>query len=379
MKRTNYAVGQRSLSLLAVFSSLLWVACSQASTIRYSVEHLQAVYGADLRNFRGMSPGGVLTATTNSTFVRIQNGQRTDMVLTVPGTYRAYDDRGISYYVSAAPITLNTLATDGTRTNTGYVPQGTSLSLNGSNRIGTVVGRESPLPTTGGNLSMGGFIYDPVNGGRTVQQLGGARVVQFDAVNDAGYLVGYGLNAANRGNLFLWRDGEPAISLVQTNDGTANAINEAAQVVGIANGSAFLWDRGSLTRPASKLVEDPAHLGTFNEVVTFSGAYDISEEGMVVGYAEVRTVPGFTAPLHSGKGWMWTADGGLVWLDDLIDPALGFQLVSGVSISDNGQILARGYVAGSNVVQDFLITPIPEPGTTALLLAGVVLCYRRRR
>ena len=379
MKRTNYAVRQRSLSLLAVFSSLLWVASSQASTIRYSVEHLQAVYGADLRSFSGMSRGGVLTATTGTIGVHIQNGQRTDIPTTVPGGYRPYDDRGIRYYVPDGSPGLFTLAVNGTRTNTGYVPQGTSLSLSGGNGIGTVVGRESPLPTTGGNLPTGGFIYDPVNGGRTVQQLGGARVVQFDAVNDAGYLVGYGLNAANRGNLFLWRDGEPAISLVQTNDGTANAINEAAQVVGIANGSAFLWDRGSLTRPASKLVEDPAHLGTFNEVVTFSGAYDISEDGMVVGYAEVRTVPGFTAPLHGQKGWMWTAEGGLIWLDDLIDPALGFQLGSGVSISDNGQILARGYVAGSNAVQDFLITPIPEPGTTALLLAGVVLCYRRRR
>ena len=379
MKRTNYAVRQRSLLLLAVFTFLICMESSSASSIRYSVEHLQAVYGADLRTFRGMSPGGVLTATTSSTFVRIQNGQRTDTVLTVPGTYRACDDRGISYYVSAAPISLNTLAADGTRTNTGYVPQGTSLSLNGSNRIGTVVGEESPLNFGGGRFGSGGFIYDPVNGGRTVQQLGGAQVAGFDAVNDAGYLVGYGLNSASRGNLFLWRDGESAISLVQTNDGTAKAINEAAQVVGIADSSAFFWDRGSLTRPVSKLVEDPAHPGTFNEAVIFSSADDISEDGLAVGLAEFRSVPGFTRPLHNSRGWIWTESGGLLWLDDLVDPTLGYEITSVINIADNGQLLVRGYLQGNSVQQHFLLTVIPEPGTTGLLLAGVMLCYRRRR
>ena len=379
MKNPPYMVRAWAVLRLVSVGALGCAADLHASSIRYSVEHLQAVYGADLRTFRGMSPGGVLTATTSSTFVRIQNGQRTDTVLTVPGTYRAYDDRGISYYVSAAPISLNTLAADGTSTNTGYVPQGTSLSLNGSNRIGTVVGKESPLPTTGGNLPTGGFIYDPVNGGRTVQQLGGVRSVRFDAVNDAGYLVGYGLNSASQGNLFLWRDGEPAISLVQTIDGTAKAINEAAQVVGIADSSAFFWDRGSLTRPVSKLVEDPAHPGTFNEAVIFSSADDISEDGLAVGLAEFRSVPGFTRPLHNSRGWIWTESGGLQWLDDLVDPALGYEITSVINIADNGQLLVRGYLQGNTVQQHFLLTVIPEPGTTGLLLAGVMLCYRRRR
>jgi len=259
------------------------------------------------------------------------------------------------------------------------VPQGTSLSLNGSNRIGTVVGRESPLPTTGGNLSMGGFIYDPVNGGRTVQQLGGARVVQFDAVNDAGYLVGYGLNAANRGNLFLWRDGEPAIPLVQTNDGSANAINEAAQVVGIANGSAFLWDRGSLTRPVSRLVEDPSHPGTFNEAVTFSSADDISEGGLMTGTADLRAVPGFGYPRGGSLGWIWTKEGGLQWLNDLIDPSLGYSITGGLAIADNGQILATGYVTGSGVQQNFLLTIVPEPSVVGMLILGAFISCRRKR
>ena len=349
---------------------------SEASVIRYSVEHLQGTYGADLQ-FNGLSKGGVLTAVSAQNLVRIANGQRTDTPITVPGGYKPYDDRGISYYVPDGSPGVSMLDANGTNTNTGYDSQGYDITLNGSNRQGVIVGNQQGI--VNGAVLNHGFIYDPSTGGRLVQQLGGVRVVHFDAVNDAGYLVGYGLGATvPRGHLYLWRDGEPAIPLVTTSSGSANAINAAAQVVGYADGGAFFWDSGNLYRPVHKLVEDPSHLGTFNEAVTYSGAEDISEDGIAVGYAGLRSVPGYTAPLHE-RAWLWTKDGELLWLDDLIDPSLGFELGAAFHIADNGQILVRGYVNGSNQIQDFLLTPTPEPSTMGLAVFGLAMYIRRRR
>ena len=125
-------------------------------------------------------------------------------------------------------------------------------------------------------------------------------------------------------------------------------------------------------------MEDPARPGIFNESVSSSFAKDINEDGVVVGSAGLRSVPGFTKPSHNAWGWMWTKDGGLVWLNDLIDPALGIDIISGINITDDGRILAGGYVAGSTEFQYFLLT-VPEPSTAGLLILSCLVFARRRR
>jgi hypothetical protein len=93
-----------------------------------------------------------------------------------------------------------------------------------------------------------------------------------------------------------------------------------------------------------------------------------------------RNVPGFTVSTL-GKGFIWTKNGGLLWIDDLIDPTLGYQ-ISGVStIADDGSILAFGLIAGGipGDYQAFLLRPIPEPSTCTLLLGSVLLLRRRRK
>jgi hypothetical protein len=92
-------------------------------------------------------------------------------------------------------------------------------------------------------------------------------------------------------------------------------VNEAAQVVGDDGIRAFFWE---------------------NEAVTEFSAPDINENGVVVGTAAFRSVPGFTKPLHNAMGWIWTKDGRLVWLDDLIDPALGIEITGAKNLTDDG-------------------------------------------
>lgn len=382
MKSPPFSLKATWLQFSLLFVSICATETTQASSIRYNIDHLQAVYGADLNSFRDLSPGGILSASSKTAWVRIQNNQRYEYPNTVSAGYKPFDDRGVSYYIPndyPSPPSLYTLDADGTRHNTGYVPQGTTLSLYGHNRTGTIVGGESGLST--GTYPSGGFIYDPVNGGRVIQSLGGVDVIEFQALNDAGYLVGYGLTQDTlRGNLFLWRDGEPAISLIQSNGSQASAINKAAQVVGVANGRAFFWQNGTMTLPVRRLVEDPAHPGVFNESVIYSAANDISEDGLMVGTTDLRSVPGYNPSFSSlHKGWIWSEADGLLWLDDLIDPALDFHLWGASAISDTGQILARGTIGNSNVLQDFLLTPIPEPEVAGLLMLGLALGFRRQR
>ena len=217
------------LTTLSVFLCL--TNFSNAGTARYGIQNLRATYGADLVAFAGMSSGGVITAYTPTGLARIKDGQRSDILRTnIPTTYKPFDDRGISYYTTDDSPHLFTLAADGTRTDTGYSPDGDLLRPKGSNRNGVIVGHQEGGPLPGGGYQTGAFIYDPASGGSFKSYYvpyGGVRPYSFDAINDAGYIVGSSATA-----LYLWTPGVPAIRLVTTDSGTATAINEAAQIVG---------------------------------------------------------------------------------------------------------------------------------------------------
>lgn len=69
-------------------------------------------------------------------------------------------------------------------------------------------------------------------------------------------------------------------------------------------------------------------------------------------------------------------------LNDLLLPGSGVSdvkvTVRGGSINDLGQIAAYGTIAGQT--HALLLSPVPEPGSVALLLgAGLLLGFRRRR
>ena len=110
-------------------------------------------------------------------------------------------------------------------------------------------------------------------------------------------------------------------------------------------------------------------LGTLGGTNSFANG--LNGSGQVVGSSEVLGSPDRHAFLDNGS--MMTD------LNSLIDPLAGWSLVDANSINDTGQIVGFGYHNAE--AHAFLLTPVPEPSSIALLLALALggLLWRRRR
>jgi len=136
----------------------------------------------------------------------------------------------------------------------------------------------------------------------------------------------------------------------------AGGINNLGQVTGWSVTSsaavhAFLYTDGKM--------RDLGDLG-----IPYSYGEGINDAGQVTGYSY---------PSYNVQHAFFYSNGQMMDLNDLIDPALGITLNNANGISDSGQI-----VANSNLPADgfraYLLTPVPEPSTGALLgLAGLLL------
>jgi probable HAF family extracellular repeat protein len=141
---------------------------------------------------------------------------------------------------------------------------------------------------------------------------------------------------------------------------TVNAINDLGQVVGdsstgVEGQHAFLYNG-----------ENMIDLGTFGG--TLSWASDINNSGQVVGSAYYAS--------NVSHAFIYS-NGTMTDLNDLIPS--GWELTSATAINNLGQITGTGYHNGKDC--PFLLTPVPEPSTIALLLTatiGGLLWWRRR-
>ncbi len=350
----------RTSIVLALLGALL---PAEATLTHYTVTDLQATYG-DNFSFGRMSKDGTLIGSDLDThrLVSIQRG--------------AFTSQG--YFYSAFGGELVRFLGDGTVESTGFTTPGDMFPA-GQGRNGQVVGKVNAYP--GAYLGSSGIVYDPIRGGSVVEEMGGVYVIEFQRINDANHIAGYGLNKEETAHsgVFLWRDNEPAIQVLLNGDAYATGLNNADQVVGILGGDSFFWDAGNLYRPVRFHVPDPAHPGVTNQAVTEAYAYDVSETGVMTGAATLRSVPGFTTPASHNKGYLWSLTDGLVWLDDLIDYMPTVQLTSGRVLADDGTIFADGFTNG--IYHQYLLTPIiPEPSASIFLLTSLgYACLLRRR
>ena len=112
-----------------------------------------------------------------------------------------------------------------------------------------------------------------------------------------------------------------------------NAINDAGEIAGGAEGTAFLYDHGAW--------RDLGNLGT-----GFSTGWGINNAGWVVGTS-------------SGRAFIWTAAGGIVDLTAATGIAeTGWILQAARAINDSGQIVGYGTFDGKT--RAFLLTPVSE-------------------
>jgi hypothetical protein len=221
---------------------------------------------------------------------------------------------------SGATWTAFTRAADGTTTilDHPFTP-GASWDLIGVNESGDTVGSiwDTSRSAWAGVIQTGG-VYRTVSLGEPEEHLTG--------INDAGGYVGYSRDPVNPydGHAWIFRP-----------DGALEAD--------------LLWD--------------PAH-PLDNEM----RAYDINNSDVVVG-----TV--FRVHDAINQGWIREADGDIFAISY---PGSANTWVTG--INDAGEIVGR-YEDSAHSWHTFVGTPVPEPGTAALLLAGlgVMRIFRLRR
>jgi probable HAF family extracellular repeat protein len=211
-----------------------------------------------------------------------------------------------------------------------------------------------------------------------ITQLGslGGHTSLAHAINDAGQITGFAATSATPEDIaagaameeaFLYENG--AMVGVGTLGGPTSigrAINELGQIVGASSlpnreFHAFLYD-------ASGGIQDIGIPGAY------SIAYDINDLGAVAGqqYDPLGLVP--------PKAFLYDQTNGLRYLDDIVGHDSGWtSFQSATGINNLGQIVGTGLFDGE--IHIFLITPIPEPSSLALVFVGTspLWLWRERR
>jgi len=296
-------------------------------------------------------------------------------------------------------------------TDLGTLPGGNKSLGFGINASGQVTGESEFY--NGGAISPRAFIAD-VNGGmRGVTQWSFSRGA---GINDNGQVAGSISNISHSGTgAFVTGPGgvnATEIGSLHSSRDAATGINTSGQVVGYAYLSASgLYEHAYITSANHTFASDLGTLGGSRSYAT-----SINDSGQVAGFSEIRT--GFESPMHAfitdidsnmtdlgtlggqnsrafdinsnGQvvGWAETdianrrhafitgPDGtGMTDLNSLIKLGNGIFLADATGINDKGQIIANASDGHA-----YLISPIPEPETYAMFLAGLgLMSYIVRR
>lgn len=215
-------------------------------------------------------------------------------------------------------------------------------------------------------VNASGQVTGQINGQTFIYAGGTTRAVAVGntseglGINDRGVVVGGAVMAGDVVRRPFMIDGGKTTLLPSLGGtfGQALAVNNAGQVVGYsytAGGELlpFLYSGGKMTALASS---------------GFGEARDINDQGWIVGSRNL-------------SAYLWH-DGVGRDLNALVAPdqAGRWALLSAQGINDSGAIVGYGLFHG--YLRGFVATPVPEPGSWALMLAGVGMvgvAVRRRR
>ncbi len=272
----------------------------------------------------------------------------------------------------------------------------TQSNANGINDNSFVVGQSGPE----------GFVYTPQTGMQGVGFLLSGTYSALEAINNSNVAVGGAVpRGASIADAAIW---DPANGLRDLNKMIVNppsnwaptdatAISQNGLIAGIGsagysalppppNQHAFALAGGSLTViPDPGTFIQPASINSNGDVVgeffdsqgqhafiysaangtqeigdpsaPIASANEITDSGLVLG--------GITLADGSEYGFLYTQAGGMVNLNTLVD-LNGWTINDAIGMNQSGQIVCDA-VNSSSVLHGFLLTPVPEPTTTALL------------
>ena len=268
----------------------------------------------------------------------------------------AYATQGFHAFRWTAGASLVDL---GAKPSNAYYSQGLGI-----NSAGTIVGY------TG--LSTSTTAYTVAEGGaKTLMFKPSGRSTQANAINDNTLIAGFTLKTNGSTRATLWNGGTRT-ELSDLDGGadysTAVALNNAGLVVGSSSaadgGHAVYWT------PAGQIVD----LGDLPGGPVAATAYAVNEAGDIVG---VGSIAG-----GEHRALLWRG-GQMVDLSSLPEvQTQGWVLSQALAINEHGQIAGWGYHGGlqRGFVLSPVTAPVPEPGTWALLAAGLgVVATRARR
>lgn len=183
-------------------------------------------------------------------------------------------------------------------------------------------------------------------------------------LNDLGQVFGF------TGGSAFYYDG--AVHLMAGVTGSVEDFNNNQQLAVYHDNTAFLYSGGMEINLGSLGSNLATH--ALNDGGTLVGDYD---SGIKVGDFDDTSMRAFVS-----------LDGGIVDLNTLIDPSLGWTLLTANDINENGQITGVGYTPEGTyrpyiLTPDRIFPPVPEPGSFAcagaLVLGGLALRRRFRR
>ena len=130
-----------------------------------------------------------------------------------------------------------------------------------------------------------------------------------------------------------------------------------------------VWNRDNNADGKNDLMIALGHLPGRGHIV----ALGINESTQIVGYG----CTDLWGHSWEDRAFLWE-DNQLLDLNNLVRADSGWSLRRANDINDHGDIMGYG-VSPNGETHAFLLTPVPEPATWALLSLGAVALMRRRR